>query len=72
MIDNQIYISCRALDLNTMRLWKMREYHVIFMYKGFVLFQKFQNAMKDGEEIIEAYKNLLLSLHLTKGFSSEV
>jgi hypothetical protein len=42
------------------------------MYKGLVLFLKFQAAMKDGERILDAYKNLLLGMHLTKGFSSEV
>ena len=50
----------------------MREFHVIFMYKGLALFMKFEDAMEDGPQIITAYKNLLLALHLTKGFSSEV
>jgi hypothetical protein len=50
----------------------MREYHAIFMYEAFPLFLKFEPLIRDGKPLLMAMKHLMLAMHLTKGFSSDV
>jgi hypothetical protein len=61
----------RNLDNN--EHWKMREYHIFFMYYAYPLFAPIAHQIRQiGQLIMEAMAHLLLAMNLVKGFSMEV
>ena len=52
--------------------WKMREYHVFFMYYMYNIFKPKEGRIPLAPRFLEAAKHLLLALHFTKGFYDEV
>lgn len=53
--------------------YKMRENHVFFMNVLYPIVEDFEEKFrKDGKEIMDSLRNILMGSHLTKGFSCEV
>jgi hypothetical protein len=50
----------------------MREIHVFFMYFAYEIYNKVAATLAKSEELLDASRNLLVALHLVKGFSSKV
>lgn len=65
-----LHSKCRSLKI--VKKWKMREYHVFFLYYAYFIFSPYLERIPNGRELILAMQNLLLALNLTKGFSSQV
>lgn len=63
----------RAIDGATRKRWKMREYHVNFLYYAYAIFEPFHNNFTcRAKQIFTAMKHLIRALYLTKGFSTQV
>lgn len=64
---------CRSLDESARKHWKMREYHVFFLYYAYALFSPFETRFTaKAKKLFYAMKHLLQALYLTKGFSMQV
>jgi len=72
-------LSILFRSVTNLKIWKMREFHVVFMYYALPLFKIFEKNINSGSDgrgfghnVLQAMKFLLRGLHLTKGFSNEV
>lgn len=58
--------------LRILEKWKMREIHVFFMYFAYQILNQVKKTMGRSAELLDAIRNLMVALHLIKGFSSKV
>lgn len=58
--------------MSVLEKWKMREFHVFFMYFAYAIYSKVADRLHFAEELLDAMRHLLVALHLVKGFSSKV